>query len=156
MNALREMSPTEKNLWTELLVDIVAGFYYFPKILLLIGSGAASGPAMAALVVKTIIVAIVAGIAIAILLHIVGQEPEKSDERDAQFSARGTLIANRALTIFICLIMGQLVIEGLLPGLAGKWDIMTNPLIISHLLLLSLLLSSFIKTVTQLFLYRRG
>jgi hypothetical protein len=156
MNVLSDMSTTEKNLWAELLVDLVVALYYFPKVFVLIRAGnvALMSPAMAGLVVKTIFVAIVVGIAVAIFLRI-WREPAKEDERDYAFSARGTLIANRALVIFVSLIMGQLVFEGLFPGIAEKRGIKTNPMIIAHFLLLALMLSSTIKALAQLFLYRR-
>ncbi len=156
MDLLSDMSVTEKKLWAELFVDIVVALYYFPKMFVLIRTGdTVLSAEMAALVVRTIIVAIVVGIAVSVLLR-VWQESQRPDERDIQFSARGTLIANGALVAFVVLIMGQLVVEGLFPGLAGKLGVTAKPLIIAHLLLLSLLFSSVIKAVAQLFLYRRG
>jgi len=157
MNVLSDMTTTEKNLWAELLVDVVVALYYFPKVFVLLraGDGALVSPAMAGLVVKTIVVALVVGIVVSILLG-VWREPEREDERDYQFSARGTLIAHRALAIFVALIMGQLVFEGLFPGIAKLRGININPMVIAHLLMLSLMLSSTIKAVAQLFLYRRG
>jgi Na+-driven multidrug efflux pump len=157
MNVLSDMSTTEKNLWAELLVNLVVALYYFPKVFVLIRAGdeALVSPAMAGLVVKTVIVAIVVGIVVGVFLR-VWREPGKEDERDYQFAARGVLIANRALVIFVLLIMGQLVFEALFPGIAKLRGIKTNPMIIAHLLMLSLMLSSTIKAVAQLFLYRRG
>jgi len=155
MNLLSDMSTTEKNLWAELIVDVVVALYYFPKMLSLIRAGdTALIPVMAGVVVISIILAIIVAIAVAILLR-AWREPKREDERDRQFSARGTLIAYRALAVFVALIMGQLVFEGLFPGLRGGFAILTKPLLIAHLLLLSLLLSSAAKSATQLFLYRR-
>ena len=156
MNLLSDMSTTEKNLWAELGVDVVVALYYFPKMFSLIRAGeTALVSVMAGVVVTSIILAIIVGTALAILLR-VWREPKLEDERDLRFSARGTLIAYRALTVFVALIMGQLVFEGLFPGLRGQLAILTKPLLIAHLLLLSLLLSSAAKSATQLFLYRRA
>lgn len=157
MKLLTNMSTTEKNVWAELIVDFVVALYYFPKMFSLIRAGnLALIPIMAVLIVKAVILAIVVGILVAILLQD-WREPKRIDERDLQFSARGTLIANRALVIFIFLIIGQLVFEGLFPGLRGQLcSLMAKPLIIAHLLLLSLLFSSVIKSIAQLFLYRRA
>jgi hypothetical protein len=157
MNLLSNISTTEKHLWAQLVVDLVVALYYFPKMFSLIRAGhTALVPVMAGVVVTSIILAIIVGIAVAILLRI-WQEPERIDERDLQFSARGTLIANRVLVISILLIIGQLVFEGLFPGLRGRlFSLMTKPLTIAHFLLLSLLFSSVIKSIAQLFLYRRA
>ena len=157
MSFLSEMSAREKNLWAELLVDTVVALYYFPNVFSLIAAGknVLVGFAMAILVVKTIFLAIVISTAAAIILR-VWQEPGKEDERDYQFSARGTMIANRALIIFTILIIGQIMMEALLPGRDLQRRIIAAPLIIAHLLLLSLMLSSTIKSVAQLFFYRRG
>ena len=156
MKVISDMSTTEKNLWGELFVDLVVALYYFPKTFSLIRAGeTALIPVMAGVVVTSIILAIIVGTAVAILLR-AWREPKRKDERDLQFSARGTLIAYRALAVFVALIMGQLVFEGLFPGLRGQLAILTKPLLIAHLLLLSLLFSSAAKSATQLFLYRRA
>ena len=102
-------------------MDILVSVYYFPKAfnLIIAGEEALAGRAMASLIVKTIVLAIVVGILACVLLR-VWREPGKEDERDYQFSARGALIANAALVVFVAIIMGQLVFEGLFPGVATK------------------------------------
>lgn len=153
------MATRELNLWGELLLNIIIALYYFPGAFRLIkedkwtleeDSGAVIG-----LIVGTIILAIIAGALISILISI-WRKPAKKDERDYRFSARGSMIAYVSLSIFVALIIGQVMFEGLLPQIALKWWIITSPLIIAHLLMLSIMFSSTIKSVVQLFFYRRG
>jgi len=157
MKALSNMSARELNLWAELLINILVALYYFPIAFRLMQKDEwilATG-AMIGLAISTIILAIVVGIAISIPICI-WKKPVKKDERDYQFSARGSMIAYAALFFFVMLIIGQAMFEGLCPGIASKLGLITNPLIIAHLLLLSLMFSSTIKSVVQLFFYRRG
>jgi Na+/alanine symporter len=157
MKLLSEMATRERNLWAELLVDLVVALYYLPKMFTLISSDQAylTNPAMAGLIVKTIILAIIAGILAGILLR-PGKNPQKEDERDYQFSARGCLIANRVLIICVIVIMGHLAFAGLFPRLAAARGLDIPPMMVAHLLLISLILSSSIKSVAQLVYYRRG
>ena len=152
------MATRELDLWGELLLNIIIALYYFPGAFRLIkedkwrleDSGAVIG-----LIAGTIVLAIIAGALITILISI-WRKPAKKDERDYRFSARGSMIAYVSLSIFVMLIIGQVLFEGLLPQVALKWWIITSPLIIAHLLMLSIMFSSTIKSVVQLFFYRRG
>ena len=66
------------------------------------------------------------------------------------------MIAYTALFIFVAMIIGQVMFQGLLPETAAKLGFIASPLIIAHFLLLSLMFSSTIKCVVQLFFYRRA
>ena len=158
MELLDNFSTREKNLWSELLVDIVVGLYYFPKMLLMLlaGDDALAGKAMAGLVISTVMVAIVAAIIVSVFLH-AQKKPEQVDERDHLFASRGAKVAYTVLAACTVLLMGNIVVHTLLPEVAqNRFPVNLSPVGIAHLMLLSLYLSSFIKTVVQLYFYRRG
>jgi ABC-type anion transport system duplicated permease subunit len=114
-----------------------------------------SGGAMVGRVIITIILAVIISIILGILVG-VRKKPAKRDERDYVFSAGGSMIACLALFIFVSMIIGQVMFQGLCPETAVRPGFATGPLIIAHFLLLSLMFSSTIKCVVQLFFYRRG
>ena len=154
---LSDLSNRELNLWAELLVNIIVALYYFPNAFRLMKTNewTPTGGAMIGLVVSTIILAIIISIVLAILVSI-WKKPAKKDERDYIFSARGSMIAYMALFIFVAIIIGQLMFQGLFPEAAARLDLTADPAIIAHFLLLSLMFSSTIKCVAQLVSYRRG
>ena len=158
MELLNNFSTREKNLWSELLVDIAVGLYYFPKMFFMLRAGdeVLTGGAMASLVISTIMVAIFAGIIVSVFLH-AEEKPETVDERDHLFLARGSRVAYIILMVCVLAIMGNIVILEMLPEFVQErnWFDPT-PVAIAHLLLVSLVLSSVGKTVMQLVSYRRG
>lgn len=157
MDLLQNFSTREKNLWSELLVDIVVGLFYFPKMINMMFSGAdLTGKGMAGLITETVILAIVTGVIISIFLH-TQKKPEQVDERDHLFDARGSRIAFAVLALCIALIMGNIIVYEMLPEVAKDRAVLNlSSVVIAHLLLLSLFLSSVIKTIVQLYFYRRG
>ena len=154
---LADLTNRELSLWAEFLVNIVVALYYFPRAFRLIevNEGAPIGRAMLGLVISTIIMAILISIILGIIVSI-WKKPAKKDERDYAFLARGSMIAYTALFIFVVMIIGHVMFQGLLPETAARLGLMTSPLIIAHFLLLSLMFSSTIKCVMQLFFYRRS
>jgi len=157
MELFNNFSTREKNLWSELLVDIVIGLYYFPKMFVMMASNTElSGGAMAELITGTVILAIFMGIIISVFLH-TQKKPEQVDERDHLFDARGSRIAYTVLGLCVALVIGHIIVNEMLPEVARDRALLNlSPVAIAHLLLLSLYLSSVIKTVMQLFFYRRG
>ncbi|NNE37246.1 MAG: hypothetical protein HKN08_02990 [Gammaproteobacteria bacterium] len=157
MELLKNFSTREKNLWSELLVDIVVALYYFPKMLLmlLVGQEALTGAAMAGLVTSTVIVAIVTASIIALFLH-AEKTPEHVDERDHLFEYRGSRTAYLVLVICVVALMGTIIVQELMPDFTRDRFVELSPVAIAHLLLLALVVSSTVKSVTQLFFYRRG
>ena len=154
---LSDLTNRELNLWAEFLVNIVVALYYFPGAFRLIkmNERTPAGGAMIGLVVRTIILAIIISVILGILVSI-WKKPAKKDERDYVFSAGGSMIAYIALFIFVSMIIGQVMFQGLCPETAVRRGFVTGPLIIAHFLLLSLMFSSTIKCVVQLFFYRRA
>ena len=158
MDLLKNFSTREKNLWSELLVDMVAGLYYYPKMFRMIHAGgeAVSGAAMTNLIIETIIVAIFTGIIVASFLH-TQKSPEQTDERDQIFKARGNTVGYFALIACVVFIISYVVVYELMPAWAGTDEFFQNSsVVLANLLLVSLFISSVAKTVVQLLSYRRG
>jgi hypothetical protein len=135
------------------MVNIIVARYYFPSASRLVSAPA--GSAMAGLILGTIILATTPSIVISILICI-WRKPGRKSERDYRFSTRGSMIAYTALLTFMMLMIGQVLFESLCPGIAQKWWLITSPLIMAHLLTLSITFSSTTKSVVQLISYRRG
>jgi uncharacterized protein (DUF983 family) len=100
--------------------------------------------------------AIFIGIVVSVFLH-TQKKPEQVDERDYQFDYRGSKLAYSVLAICVSLVIGFILVYELQSDLGAPWAIVDlTPMVIAHLILVSLFLSSVIKTVVQLFYYRRG
>ena len=157
MELLDNFSTREKNLWSELLVDLVAGAYYYPKMIAMILAAAPlTGAAMANLITNTVLVAIFAGVIVSVFLH-TQKKPEREDERDLLFRARGNTVGYLVLALCVALVMGQVVVFEMMPSFTRSVaPFELSGLVIAHLLLVSLFLSSVAKSVVQLFFYRRG
>ena len=156
---LADLTNRELNLWAEFLVNIVVALYYFPKAFRLIEENPIStlqfSIRLSGLVVSTIVLTIIVSIILGIIVE-VWKKPAKKDERDYAFSARGSMIAYMALFFFVSIVIGQVIFQDFFPETATRLGLMASPLIIAHLLLLSLMFSSTIKCVVQLFFYRRS
>jgi hypothetical protein len=156
-NVLGELSIREKNLWVELLVDVIVALYYYPKMFLLItaGDAALTGERMVNLIISTVMLAIFVAVALAALLH-EKQQPEPKDERDLVIDNRGSVLFGRMLLACVLFIMGMIVMQEMSIGRQLEWLIALSPLVIAHLLLFTLMISSTTSSVLKLVLYRRG
>jgi hypothetical protein len=148
----------EKNLWFEFLTDLAVALYYWPGAvrLMMAGDEALRGGAMVGLITSTVIVAIVVTGALSIFLH-TQQKPEPMDERDYMILAQGSLLAGRVLVGCLIVVIGLVVIEEIPGPYTSHIRFFTlSPLVMAHLLLVSLMLWSMTSTVARLFCYRRG
>lgn len=146
----------EKNLWFEFLSDVAVALYYWPKAvqLILAGDEALRSGAMAKLIVSTVGLAIVVVIALSIFLH-TQQKPEPMDERDYMIAARASHLAGRVLVACLLAVIGLIVFREMTD--AAQLDVFPlSPLVIAHLLLVSLMLWSMTRSAARLFFYRRG
>lgn len=123
--------------------------------MLLADDDAMNGIAMFDLVTNTVILAILVGIMVSFLLRI-DKKTEQMDERDHTSNARGDRIAYLLLVIFVCLLIGQIVVNERMPDALQNRLFELSPIVIGHLLLIALVLSSTLKVIVQLFYYRRG
>jgi len=146
------MSLRERKLCCELLVDVVVAVYYFANALPLLAAPEPQLTTMAGLVVKCVLLSIVLSIIVFSIAH-VGAPEQPADERDRLFDARGNGIAYVTLLVCLCVVMFQVSASQLFPARA---PFPTTPMIVVHLLLLCILLSSAVKALVQLISYRRG
>jgi len=146
------MSLRERKLWCELLIDVVIAVYYFSHALPLLAEPDPQFGAITALIGKCIGLAIVLAIIVFSLAHVDAPE-QPSDERDQLFDARGNAIAYFTLLGCVSLMMVQVSVAELAPDRA---PFQMTPMVVVHLLLLSVILSSTVKAVVQLISYRRG
>jgi hypothetical protein len=155
---LGDFSIREKNLWFELLVDVVVALYYYPKAfrLMMAGDQALSGTFMVGLITSTVILAIIVSSVLSVFLH-TQTKPEPKDERDRLIEAHSGLLANRVLVGGVLLIMAYVVLQELAGDIARSRALFTlTPLVIAHLLLVALMLSSMTNSIAKLVSYRRG
>ena len=149
-------SVREKNLWFELLSDVAVALYYWPGAIRLMmqGDEALMSSAMAGLIARTVIWAIVVATALSIFLH-TQTKPEPMDERDYMIAARGSMLAGRVLVGCLIALIGVVVFREMTQ--AAQLDAFPlSPLVMAHLLLVSLMLWSMTSSVARLFYYRRG
>ena len=158
MKTFRNMSLREKDLWGELLIDVLVAIYYFPRAIALISNqqDAELNRELAGLVGSTIVVAIVAAVVVFGAIHLSG-ETEPKDERDSRFEVHANRFAywglNSLLVLILFLLVGSQYAEIPLPG-TGIVNL--GPLGVGHLILLAMVLASTIKAITQLYQYRLG
>lgn len=152
MTLAETMSLRERKLWCELLVDVVIAVYYFSNALPWLAEPDPQFGAITLLIGKSIGLAIVLAIIVFSLAH-VGAPEQPSDERDRLFDARGNAIAYFTLLGCVSLMMVQISVSELAPGRA-LFEI--TPMVVVHLLLLCIILSSSVKAIVQLISYRRG
>ncbi|MGV3591164.1 MAG: hypothetical protein ACO1PZ_05700 [Gammaproteobacteria bacterium] len=156
MNEQIDYSIREKNLWFDFLSDLAVALYYWPAAirLMLAGDDALRSGAMVGLITSTVIWAIVVTGAMSIFLH-TRQKPEPMDERDYMIAARASLLAGRVLVACLLALIGLVVFREMTD--AAQLDVFPlSPLVIAHLLLVSLMLWSMTSSVARLFFYRRG
>lgn len=156
MKFLSNFSNRELNLWATLVLDVGVTVYYFSQVLGMPGGLDANLVELAKLVGKIIIFAIIFGIIVFSIINARGQE--QLDERDYRFEAKANSIGHGTLVICAVLIIGHIVLNTL--GLNywpsnQKFLLSVSPMAIAHLLLLALILTSSVKAISQLILYRR-
>lgn len=155
---LDSYSTREKNLWFELLVDLGVGLYYWPNAvrLMLAGDDALRGAPMAGLLLKTVMAAVFFVVALSVFLH-KQETPEPMDERDHMIKARSSLIAERVLIGCLIALIGLVVVQELPGPYTSHFIFLTlSPLVMAHLLLVSLMAWSFTSVLARLYYYRRG
>lgn len=156
-NVLGDLSVREKNLWVELLVDVIVALYYYPKMFVLIvaGDAALTGERMVSLIIGTVMLAIFTSVALAALVH-EKKRPEAKDERDLLIDKRGGALYGRVMLLCVLAIIGIIVMQQMTLGREVSWLIALSPLVIAHLLLFTLMLASTASSVLKLVLYRKG
>lgn len=153
---LGDFSVREKNLWFELLLDVVIAIYYYPRVfkLILQDSGALTGSAVVDLLINTVMLAIIVSALLSVLLH-TQKKPEPKDERDYIIDAKCDYCFSRMLMFGVLFVMGWIVLQQFNPWPERNLFELT-PLVIAHLLLFVVMISSMVHSVLKLMLYRLG
>ena len=152
MKFLNNYSNRELNIWAELILDILVSFYFFPKIFPLIIDGQLHSEALVGIIATSIILAIVYSIVVFGAINALTKKEEK-DERDYIYELKSYRISNLIYQVSIFILISQIVV--LNPINPKLFPDFTAPMI-AMLLLITTLLSSTGKSLTQLFNYRKN
>lgn len=155
MRFLQEMASREKRVWATFFVDVVVALYYSPKALALLMRGEAD---LVTALLGLVFSSTVLGIVLAIVMHCVfavASIEAAADEREQRFAARANGAGYGALQLFSLVLIWQLSANALLPHVSRVPDL-SSPFLVTHLLLLALIASRLIKSVLELFYFRRG
>ena len=149
-------SVREKNLWFELLLDVVVAVYYYPRAFALIlrDSAELTGTAVVDLLINTVILAILVSALLSVLLH-TQKKPEPKDERDFIIDAKCDYLFSRMMMFGVLFVMGWIVMQQFNPWPERNLFELT-PLVIAHVLLFVVMISSMAHSVMKLLLYRLG
>lgn len=155
MNFWQELSNKQQNIIGELVLEIAIVIYFINKIMGL-GTGTEWISADVGWIVsKTVVFAIIGGIALMVVINFRGEEP--ADERDHRIAAKANRLAYISLYFGICVVIGLISNT----HIAGDYFFSGKGLSIDYFhimfaLIAVLTLSSFIKSFTQLYLYQWG
>ena len=154
------MSKMERAAWVSLIVEGAVAIYYFSAIFAMGPGLDIHGPAVAGLIGRVIMLAIILGIVMEIIMNgIIRRAHDKvpGDERDALISAKSYRNGYFVLGIGCAAIVGYVVLS--VGGGRAWWitEILTlTPVYAAHLLLLAMMLSSGVINASRIFYYRRG
>lgn len=155
MNFLQQLSNREQNIIGELILEVTIALYFVSKILSLSPGAPWMGSEVGWIVTKTIGFAIIGGIILMGAINMRGEEP--ADERDLRIAAKANRIAYISLYAGICMVIGVMSNAHITGDyLLGGEGFALNDFHIIFALMAALTLSSFIKSLGQLYLYQWG
>lgn len=139
------LSFREKSLLSSLLGLVVVSGLYFSRVMgVLLEETEPSGASLAGLGIQLLVALII--------LEIIYQRfPEASDERDRQIATRA---GNNAGIVLVILMVG--VVVHIMGNAWFEREELISPLVVSHLILLSLVVYQVVDYLSQLIAYRRG
>ena len=152
MNYLSAFSNRELNIIAYLLIDLLVATYYFGILLSFQGEIDFASKEMGYLIIRIIVFSIALSIIVVGIINYRGEAPR--DERDHRIESKAITVAYCVLFICIVAVIGNIIASSAFQFSVFAIDI--KPMVLAHVLLLSLLLSSTVKSVYQMSLYRRG
>ena len=152
MKFLNNYSNRELNIWAELILDVLVSFYFFPKIFLLIINGQLYGEALVDIIATSIIIAIIYSIFVFGSINIFIKK-ENKDERDYTYELKSYRISNIISQVSIYLLIGLIIFY---PINRVRLTELMSPPMVAMLLLIIALFSSTVKSVNQLYYYRKN
>jgi len=151
---LSNVTNREKEIWANILLDLIVAGYFFPRVLRLEGGLADNAGELAVLISTVIAIAIFWSILIYWLLDV--GKAEAKDERDYLFEAKSALAGYHALAITISLLVGHIILNQTIKEIFNIEYEPLDSLKIAIYLLLALVVCAFVKDIIKLFYYRRG
>ena len=152
MQFLNNYSNRELNIWAELILSILVSFYFFPKIFPLIINGQLYGEALVDIISTSIIIAIIYSIFVFGSINIFIKK-ENKDERDYTYELKSYRISNIISQVSIYLLIGLIIFY---PINRVRLTELMSPPMVAMLLLIIALFSSTVKSVNQLYYYRKN
>ena len=155
MNFWQQLSNKQQNIIAELFIELTVASYFIHKVFGLSASTEWVSMEVGWIVGKTIVFAIIASIILMSFINYRGEEP--ADERDHRIAAKANSVAYISLYAGICIVIG-LISNAHIAGdylFQGK-GLAMNYFHILFALIAALVLSSIIKSCTQLYLYQWG
>ncbi|MCJ8323513.1 MAG: hypothetical protein HRU29_13125 [Rhizobiales bacterium] len=138
-----------------LLIDIIAGIYYFYHWLSIGDHSVLLDKNMVSVVIFIAIFSAIGAAALSLLVYGKAAQTAK-DERDLQIEVKAYKIGFFALTILLALIIGQLIMDEMAASLWADRALALNLAEIANYLLLAIMLAWGVVSAAQLFYYRRG
>ncbi len=152
MQFLNNYSNRELNIWAELILDIIVSFYFFSKIVPLIINGQLYNEALVGIIANTIIISIIYSIFVFGSINIFIKK-ENKDERDYTYELKSYRISNIISQVSIYLLIGLIIFY---PINRVRLTELMSPPMVAMLLLIIALFSSTVKSVNQLYYYRKN
>ena len=152
MQLLNNYSNRELNIWAELILDILVSIYFFPKIFPLIIDGQLYSDALVGIIATSIIISIIYSIFVFGAINTLTKREEK-DERDYIYELKSYRISNIISQVSIYLLIGLIIFY---PINRVRLTELMSPPMVAMLLLIIALFSSTVKSVNQLYYYRKN
>tara|TARA_B110000003_G_C16256857_1_gene381382 strand:+ start:69 stop:530 length:462 start_codon:yes stop_codon:yes gene_type:complete len=152
MNYLNNYSNRELNIWAELILNVLVSFYFIPKIFPLIINGQLYGEALIDIIATSIIISIIYSISVFGSINIFIKKEDK-DERDYTFELKSYRMSNIISQVSIYLLIGLIIFY---PINRVRLTELMSPPMIAMLLFIIALFSSTVKSVNQLYYYRKN
>lgn len=151
------VSNREWNIWSELIIDLIALFIYISFLFTLSGDDNQRVNDLGGVVIKIIGISIVLGIVSHIIIN--GKnDQEPMDERDKIIDGRATKVGYYALIVLNILVLWQVVVSDRVTEFFGRQNTLSisGPFEIGNAILICLIISGLLKAISKLILYRKS
>ncbi|MFT4993337.1 MAG: hypothetical protein ACI965_000356 [Paraglaciecola sp.] len=154
-----DMSFKEKSIWVSLVTTLLIFSYYFIRIFIVLDEPEAlAKSASLGLLLKMTLTIIVVEVVLQSLLAAGNRKTAnlKTDERDSLFTYKANSLGYVVLIIGVMFTIGQMLVLEVNPQLTNHNGMLSIPLLTTHILLFSFILSEVVRFTAQLYFYRSG
>jgi hypothetical protein len=154
-----DMSFKEKSIWASLVTTLLIFSYYFIRIFIVLDEPEAlAKSASLGLLLKMTLTIIVVEVVLQSLLAAGNRKTAnlKTDERDSLFTYKANSLGYVVLIIGVMFTIGQMLVLEVNPQLTNHNGMLSIPLLTTHILLFSFILSEVVRFTAQLYFYRSG